>query len=355
MLNESIQFRSGHTSKNRSMLAPMTNQQSREDGHLTDDEYNWLTMRAKGGFGIVMTCAAHVQMNGKGFPGQLGIFDDELIDDHKRLSKGLKVHGALSIIQLYHGGMRSPSSLIGQSPLCPSDNIEFGAKAMTIEEIMMTKEHFIFAAKRAQLAGYDGVELHAAHGYLLCQFLSATVNKRKDLYGGDLIHRSRLIFEILEGIRIECGKAFMVGIRLSPERFGMDVKEVKQLCKLLIDSEWIDFIDLSLWDVDKRPIYDLNDTKSLLDHFLSIEFKDVKWTVSGKIDSAQKINELLSKGIDFLTIGRAGILHHNFPQRVINDENFKSKELPVTENYLECEGLGPVFIEYMKKWKGFIK
>lgn len=355
MHNQSIEFKSGHSSKNRLMLAPMTNQQSREDGHLTDEEYNWLTMRAKGGFGMVMTCAAHVQLNGKGFPGQLGIFADTLIDDHKRLSNGLKVHGALSIVQLYHGGMRSPSSLIEQSPICPSDHAEFGARAMTIDEIRITRDNFILAAKRAQLAGYDGVELHAAHGYLLCQFLSAAVNKRKDLYGGDLIHRSRLIFEILEAIRLECGNTFMVGIRLSPERFGMDVLEIKQMCNLLVDSDLVDFIDLSLWDVDKKPLDVKYESKSLLDHFLSLDFKDVKWTVSGKIDSALKTHELLSKGIDFLTIGRAGILHHDFPLKVINDPKFQSVDLPVSENYLKGEGLGPVFMEYMKKWKGFVQ
>ena len=89
--NSTITFPCGAIMKNRFMLAPLTNQQSHENGQLSHDELKWLTMRAVGGFGLVMTCASHVQEIGKGFPGQLGIFSDDLIDGHIKLTNGIKV------------------------------------------------------------------------------------------------------------------------------------------------------------------------------------------------------------------------------------------------------------------------
>ena len=87
---EAVVFKSGFAMKNRFMLAPLTNSQSHEDGRLSDDEFHWLTMRAKGQFGLTMTCAAHIQAIGKGFPGQLGIFSDDHLEGHIRLAKAIK-------------------------------------------------------------------------------------------------------------------------------------------------------------------------------------------------------------------------------------------------------------------------
>ena len=101
------------------MLAPLTNTQSHDDGVLSDDEFNWLTMRAKGGFGLTMSCASHVQAVGKGFRGQLGIFGDEHIEGLKRLTDAIKSHESLAVAQLHHAGMRSPEDIIGEQPVCP--------------------------------------------------------------------------------------------------------------------------------------------------------------------------------------------------------------------------------------------
>ena len=123
-LDQPLQFKSGQQMKNRFMLAPLTNSQSHADGRLSDEEFHWLTMRAKGQFGLTMTCAAHVQAVGQGFPGQLGIFGDEHLDGHTRLAKAIKDEGSIAVVQLHHAGMRSPKELIGQSPVCPSDDAE---------------------------------------------------------------------------------------------------------------------------------------------------------------------------------------------------------------------------------------
>ena len=112
--SSSFLFKCGIESNNRFMLAPMTNTQSHEDGTLAEDEYRWLTMRAKGGFGITMTCASHVQEVGKGFPGQLGIFSDDHIEGHQKLSAGIKSYGSVAVVQLHHAGMRSPEELLGE-------------------------------------------------------------------------------------------------------------------------------------------------------------------------------------------------------------------------------------------------
>ena len=353
--SESITFPCGATMKNRFMLAPLTNTQSFENGILSDAECNWLSMRAQGGFGLVMTCASHVQENGKGFQGQLGIFNDVHIEGHQRLSKELKSHGALAVVQLHHAGMRAPKELIDQQPVCPSIDEETDSRALTLEEIKGVIDAFIKAAIRAKTSGYNGVEIHGAHGYLLCQFLSKEINKRQDIYGGSLENRRRIIFEIIEGIRNTCGPSFLIGVRLSPERFGMDLKEIKSVAQNLINTNLIDFLDISLWDCFKMPA-DLNyQDKTLLEHFTGLNFKGVKLTVAGKISSGHDVHEILKNEVDFVTIGRSAILHHDFPKRVIENPNFKPEPLPVSKSYLKKEGLSNAFIEYMNRWPNFIQ
>jgi 2,4-dienoyl-CoA reductase-like NADH-dependent reductase (Old Yellow Enzyme family) len=354
-LNSPLHFPCGAMMKNRFMLAPMTNTQSFEDGRLSDDEFNWLTMRAKGQFGLVMTCASHVQPIGKGFPGQLGIFDNMHMDGHKRLVKSIKSHGSLAVIQLHHAGMRSPVELIKQAPVCPSNNEKLGARELSLEEVEALKNDFISAAVRAKKCGYDGAEIHGAHGYILTQFLSQEINNRTDQYGGDLENRSRLLFEIIDGVRNACGSDFLLGVRLSPEKFGMNIPETKAICKRLIHEHKVDFIDISLWDVFKLPEDEKLQSKSLLSYFTEIDFKKVLLTVAGNIRTGDDVKKVLDSGVDFLTIGRAAILHHDFPLKVTEDPHFKPTELPVSIEYLRNEGLGDNFINYMKRWPNFVK
>ncbi len=187
-------FPCGAVMKNRFLLAPMTNTMSHEDGRLSRDELHWLTMRAEGQFGLVMTCASHVQEIGKGFPGQLGIFNDDHMAGHQELTRSIQAHGSLAVIQLHHAGMRSPAELIQQTPVCPSANAEFGAHELSGDEVKKLRDDFITAASRAQKSGYDGVEIHGAHGYVISQFLSEDINKRTDEYGGSPVKRRPISF-----------------------------------------------------------------------------------------------------------------------------------------------------------------
>ena len=120
---------------NRFMLSPLTNHQSNADGTLSDGEYKWLEMRANGGFGLVMTCASHVQQVGQGFPGQLGCFGDQHLSGLKRIADTIRAAGKVSYVQLHHAGNRSPKELIGEAPVCPSDDESTGARELTHAEV----------------------------------------------------------------------------------------------------------------------------------------------------------------------------------------------------------------------------
>ena len=232
-LFQPINFLHGPSLKNRFALAPLTNLQSHKDGTLSDDEYQWLTMRAGGGFGLTMTCAAHVQAAGQGFPGQLGIFSDEHLEGLTRLATGIKQNDSLSIVQIHHGGMRAPKELIGTQPLAPSADTETDARALSTEEVKQLIEDFIAAAERAEKAGFDGVEIHGAHGYIICQFLSQKNNQRDDQYGGSLENRARVLLDVIAGVRKRCGSDFNIGVRLSPERFGILLSEAVEVAQRL--------------------------------------------------------------------------------------------------------------------------
>jgi 2,4-dienoyl-CoA reductase-like NADH-dependent reductase (Old Yellow Enzyme family) len=346
-----LQFACGLQMKNRFMLAPLTNLQSHEDGTLSDDELNWLTMRAKGQFGLVMTCATSVQHNGRSWKGQLGIHTDDHIEGHKRLTTALRELGSLSVVQLHHGGVRANSELTGEQVVAPSKSEKYKARALSTTEVEQLRDDFIAAAVRAKQAGYDGVEVHGAHGYMITQFISTEYNQRNDKYGGSLENRARLLFEIVDGIRKACGNKFLLGVRLSPERFGMQLEEVITISQQLIDNGKIDFLDISLWDVFK-PAEETG--KPLMDYFTSLDKKEVKLTVAGNIHSSATVSKVLNAGVDFVTIGKSGILHHDFPVKVMNDPIFQSKETPVTADYLRQEGLGEAFVQYMRNWKGFV-
>ena len=353
-LKDEIKFPCGLSMKNRFMLAPLTNTQSHENGILSEDEFNWLTMRAKGNFGLTMSCASHVQSIGKGFPGQLGIFGDEHIEGLKRLTDKIKSYESLAVAQLHHAGMKSPKDIIGEQPVCPSDDNKTNSRALKLDEVKRLRDNFIEAGVRAKKSGYEGVEIHGAHGYILCQFLSSEFNKREDEYGGSLENRSRIIFEIINGIRDECGSEFLLGVRLSAERFGIKLGETKEICKKLINTNKIDFLDISLWDSFKKPEEEEHTEKSLLEHFTELDFKDVQLTVAGNIRTGKNVYEILNNKVDFVTIGRAAILHHDFPERVMKNPNFKPIELPASRSYLNKEGLSDKFIEYMGNWPGFV-
>ncbi len=265
MLLEPVTFRSGAVAPNRIALAPLTNGQSQPDGSLGDDELSWLGRRADGGFGIVETCAAHVSQDGKAWDGELGVHDDAMLPGLRRLAARCAVAGGLPLVQLFHGGVRAPSKVSGSQPWSASswheDTPDFETpRAGSEADIQGAIAAFAAAARRVASAGFAGVEIHGAHGYLLGQFLSRTMNQRSDAWGGELAGRARLMREVVRAVRAAVPAPFVVGVRISPEDFGnargLDLDENLQLGRWLCE-DGIDFLHLSLWksadNTRKRP------------------------------------------------------------------------------------------------------
>lgn len=355
--------RSGFIAKNRIVLAPMTNGQSLEDGTLGDDEYRWLMRRAREGFGMLVTCAAHVSQDGQGWPGELGVYDDTHIPGLQRLAAGLHEEGALGVVQLFHGGARSPIHVTGSQPWSASAHIytvgskDIEVREATPEDIQRVTDDFIKAALRVREAGFDGVELHGAHGYLIHQFLSAQTNHRTDSYGGDAEHRSRFLTDILTGIRAACGDEFIVGVRISPEDKytfkGIDFDESVCLAVRLADLG-ADFIHVSPWNALKKPDKYPESDKPLITWFREALPTDVPVMVAGEIWSRQEARQALDLGADFVALGRAGIGIPDWPTRA-RDEHFVPALPPYTPAHLrECD-LSDAFIGYMRRWQGFVE
>lgn len=351
-LQDSLKFRSGLVAYNRTALAPMTNKQSHDDGTLSDDEYNWLVSRADGGFGLICTCASHVAKDGQGWPGEMGIFADAQLPGLTRLASALRARGTASMVQIFHGGARADSSVSGTQPWSASELD--GARAATEDDIARVIQQFADAARRAQLAGFDGVEIHGAHGYLLTQFLSTAQNLRTDQWGGSLENRARLAREVARAVRAATSPSFTIGIRLSPEDFGnakgLDLDESIQVAQWLA-QDGLDFIHLSLWrsalNTHKYP------EQHALPMFRRALPNDIVLLVAGAVYAREEADALLAMGADCVALGRSAILNPDWPLRA-REEGWAPQRPPVSFEELQQRNLSPVFANYMRNWKGFV-
>jgi 2,4-dienoyl-CoA reductase-like NADH-dependent reductase (Old Yellow Enzyme family) len=347
---------------NRIALAPMTNGQSHDDGTLGDDEYRWLIRRAKEGFGIIFTCAAHVTKEGQGWPGELGIWHNDHISGLKRLADSIHQCGSLAIVQIFHGGARSPESLTGVPPWSASAHtMTVGSKEVqiregTLEDVENVTTAFVDAAVHAHQAGMDGIELHAAHGYLLHQFISSATNQRQDAYGGNFQNRIRLLRNIIKRIQEVVPPDFLIGVRISPEDKytfkGIDFDESLQLAQILRD-EGVDFLDISTWDSFAAPQKYSDSNKPVISWFREKLGKDYPLMVAGEIWSAQDAQKALDLGADFVSLGRVAIGVSDWPTKA-KSSDFQPQRPPYSVSQLKKADLGDAFIEYMKRWKGFV-
>jgi 2,4-dienoyl-CoA reductase-like NADH-dependent reductase (Old Yellow Enzyme family) len=354
-LSDPLPLARGPAWSNRIALAPLTNWQSHADGTLGEDEYRWLTMRGRGGFGMTMTCAAHVQRSGQGFPGQLGVWSDAHLPGLTRLAEGIHAGGSVSCLQLQHSGRRAEPELSGEPRVAPWDDAETGARALSTTEVEQLVRDFIAAAHRAERAGFQGVELHGAHGYLLAQFLDAEHNQRNDRFGGSFDNRTRILFELIDGIRSVTAPGFQLGLRLSPERFDIRMSEALALAQQVMAGGRVDYLDMSLWDCFKPPQDPAYAELPLIEHFAALPRHGTKLGVAGKIMDAAGAQRCLDAGADFVLIGRGAMLHHDFARRALADPAFRCIERPVTRAHLEAEGLGPAFIQYVSStWPRFV-
>ena len=243
--------RTGLELRNRAVLAAITNKQSGLDGVLSDAEIGWLHRRAEGGFGIVTTAASHVHPSGKSWEGEMGVWGDHQLPKLTELAEGIRERGALSLVQIFHGGLRAPRSLTGQQPVSASENTEHGveeeSRGLSDSEISDLVDAFAEAAERCERAGFDGVEVHGAHGYLVSSFFSPLANHRTDEYGGDIKARSRFGCEMTEAIRAAIPNETALFIRINGSDLaagGSDPEEMAVAAEML-HAAGADVIDVS--------------------------------------------------------------------------------------------------------------
>ena len=362
MFNPNSNFlfkRSGVQSKNRTVLAAMTNKQSFEDGTISKDEINWLSRRAQGGFGIITTAATHISKYGQGWKGEFGLFDDKFIPSLSELTQSIHRYNCLVFAQLFHGGIRSPEYLTGMQPIsadkveCKESKSGFSTKASQNDINRIIKE-FTSAAVRCVDSGFDGVELHGAHGYLISQFLSKTINKRKDKWGGDLKGRSRFLLEIFKSIRRHVPEKFIVGIRLSPEieGLGISLDDSLELVKKMSQLD-VDFIHLSCWDIYAHSSEYPKNSKRLTEWFTRSIQNLPPIITTGNIWSSKDAQNAMGQGADLIGVARAAIPYPDWANNII-DSKYDPPRGPFSSKQLKKAKLSDVFINYMRKWEGFV-
>jgi len=204
---------------NRAVMPPMGTNLGNADGTVSEANLAYIKRRAMGGAGLIITEIASVHPSGSAIPNELGAYDDRFIPGLKKISDAVHAAGSKVALQLHHAGRESLYLLQQGKAIAPSAirSLVFGLtpREITREEIHEVITAFGAASARALEAGFDAVEVHGAHGYLLTQFLSALSNKRDDEYGGGLSNRSRFMIEVLEEVRKRVGPDFPISLRLS--------------------------------------------------------------------------------------------------------------------------------------------
>ncbi len=262
LLFEPFQQR-GISLRNRIGVSPMC-QYSSQDGFANDWHLVHLVSRAVGGPGLVMTEAAAVTAEGRITPGDLGIWKDEHIEKLSQITALIRENGAIAGIQLAHAGRKASCDVPwkggaalaenegGWRPILGPSAIAFDEespipKAMTIAEIAELQQSFVAAARRSIEAGFQLIELHLAHGYLLHEFFSPLSNQRSDRYGGSFENRTRIAVEIVEAVRTEIPESMPLWIRISATDWaegGWDIEQSVRLSQAL-KPLGVDLIDCS--------------------------------------------------------------------------------------------------------------
>ncbi|MBS0580773.1 MAG: NADH:flavin oxidoreductase [Proteobacteria bacterium] len=356
-LLEPFRFANGVVAANRVWLAPMTNLQSHPDGSLSIAERNWLLRRADGGFGVIQTCASHVSEDGQGWQGEMGIHSDRHLPGLSALAADLVARGATGIVQLFHAGLRADSKLTGLRSWSASAGEEGGVafQAGSHEDIQRVIGEFRDAAVRACAAGFHGVELHGAHGYLFGQFLSVIENRRSDGWGGSLANRARLLRDTVRAIRAAVPSTFVVGVRLSPEDSGhargLDLDESLAVAGWLC-QDGVDFLHLSLHDAAR------NTTKRPRNHavtlFREAVERSVPLVVAGQIWTRAQAEELLELGAGGVALARCAIANPDWP-RQIEVPGWQPRRPPLSVDELVDRGLSrPFAINMGIWWPGFV-
>jgi len=335
--------------KNRLIMAPMGTRLSSEVGGVTQRQIDYYAERAKGGVGAIITevtCVDHpVGLTG---PTNLSLHDNAFIAGHNELVEAVQTYGAKIFCQLVHAGRQTrPASIKGMQPVAPSaipcKFIGVTPRELTTGETEEIVQKFIEAAVRAKTAGYDGVELHGAHGYLIAQFMSASSNHRKDRYGGELRNRMRFPLEIIHGIRKELGSGFPLLFRFSAEEFvegGRDLEESREVAKILEDAG-VDALHVSAGTYDSMPT--MIEPMSYAQAWKIYMSESIKGVVHipvigvGAIRTPQVAEEILTAGkADFVALGRTLLADPHWPNKA--KEGREEEIIPCISCNVGCIG-----------------
>ena len=324
--------------RNRIVMAPMLSRLSYPNGIVSQRLIDYYAERAKGGVGLIIVEYAYIdQKESKAHQGQLGAYDDQLIPGLGDLAEAINEWGAKVIFQICHAGRCTSREYTGRQPIAPSampSPLGEVAREMAIEEIEAARESFGEAARRAKTAGFDGVELHGAHGYLMAQFLSPYTNRRTDKYGRD---RGLFALETLDYIRSKVGNDYVVGYRMSAEEFiegGATLKKTKAFAKRM-EERGIDYLHISAGIIETGHNYVIP-MYLPKGHLLQLAEK-IKSVVNIPVIAVGAIHDpalaegaLKKKQADLIAMGRALIADPDIPNKI------RSKRLEDIRTCLRC-------------------
>lgn len=308
--------------RNRVVMTSMTTGYAGLDGAPTEQLQKYYEARAKGGVGLIVTEIFRINnVHGVAFPRQLYALNPMNIQPLAQMTAAVHQYGTKIFAQIHHGGSTNAPEMNNGRIVAPSavPNVSgIMPDAMTIEEIEEFKQQCIATAAACKAADFDGIEIHGAHGYLLCEFLSPAFNKREDQYGGSVENRCRLIVEILQGIKAVCGKDFPVGVRFSCDEHdpfhedSLKLSDGVEIAKEL-EKGGADFLDVSNGNYF-CPHSENEEPYSYAQGCRENETRTIKEAVSIPVIGVSNIKEpavaekLLESGAcDFVGVGRQSI------------------------------------------------
>ena len=313
--------------KNRIVMPPMGTNFASEDGFVTKRLVNYHVERAKGGVGLIIVEGAYVEPRGKGSVRQLAVDHDDKISGLKELAAAIQANGAKAALQLFHGGRQSQSLIIGTQPVSASEVFcrltRETPRALTVEEIQDVIEAFAEGARRTKAAGFDAVEIHGAHGYLINQFLSPLTNKRTDEYGGDVKGRTRFLLEILELTRDKVGSDYPILCRINGDDYiegGLILEETKKIAQML-EAAGVDVLHVSGGIYDS-PVPVTSGPMALPRGHMVHLAAGIKKVVNVPVIAVGRINDpelaekiLLEGKADLVSMGRALLADPDLPKK----------------------------------------
>lgn len=326
-LFEIVNIGKGLQLKNRIVMAPMTNFSSNADGTVSDEEIKYYERRSDG-VGMVITACTNVTENGKGFHGEFAGDRDEMVPSLRRLARAIKNKGAKAILQIFHGGREVPPELIKNGDVVSASTIPSEGEGKAVPRSLDEKEIYSIihafgeTTRRAIEAGYDGVEIHGANGYLIQQFFSPLSNRREDQWGGTLEKRLAFPLAVVEEVNkivAEYAKEpFLVGYRFSPEEPetpGITMADTLKLIDALSDSG-LDYLHVSLMDFWSVPRRGIEDTRSRIEIIQDRVGGKVPVIGVGSIYTADDALNALKTGIPLIGLGREMIIDPEWVQKV---------------------------------------